>query len=314
MRAVQIESWALRIIDQVNNNQPNEDFLVELKRDWIEPKKAARRIAGHANAARGENILWLVGVDEKEGVLGASDKELANWYPSVKTYFDEFAPRMTSVNVVSKGLTVVALLFETERLPFVVKNPKYGSSAGGAVELEVPWREDTTTRSARRSDLVRLLFPISRMPEVEVLSIKLSEQIEGRDEDTGNYLSGVFNISAEMYIAPSDDKRLVIPFHRCGVEFDTPGNPSLKAHWLEFCPSHGRSDPIFSRRTVPGSLTIESTTSEVIVNGPGKMSLSAVAKKPSAQLQEITVARVLISLLPIGFDSPIKIEEDAILC
>ena len=68
MNSRQIESWALRVIDCVKRGQPNEDFLVELKRDWIDEAKAARRIAGHANAARGENILWLIGFDEKEGV------------------------------------------------------------------------------------------------------------------------------------------------------------------------------------------------------------------------------------------------------
>lgn len=65
MNSRQIESWALRVIDCVKNGQPNEDFLVELKTEWIDTKKAARIIAGHANAARGENILWLIGVNEK---------------------------------------------------------------------------------------------------------------------------------------------------------------------------------------------------------------------------------------------------------
>lgn len=59
MNPIQIESWGLRVIDCVKKGQPNEDFLVELKRDWIEKEKAARRIASHANAARGENISLL---------------------------------------------------------------------------------------------------------------------------------------------------------------------------------------------------------------------------------------------------------------
>jgi hypothetical protein len=40
-----------------------EDDLIEFKRTWIKPHKAARRIAAHANAARGQDILWLIGVD-----------------------------------------------------------------------------------------------------------------------------------------------------------------------------------------------------------------------------------------------------------
>ncbi len=83
MNSRQIESWVLRVIDCVKSGQPNEDFLVELKRDWVPEAKAARRIAGHSNFARGENILWLIGVDEKEGVIGAEAAYLASWYPTV---------------------------------------------------------------------------------------------------------------------------------------------------------------------------------------------------------------------------------------
>lgn len=99
MNSLQIESWALRVIDCVNASQSNEDFRVELKRELPEPNKIARRIAGHANAARGEPILWLIGVDQKDGVVGADDKDLANWYPAVKSQFDEIAPALTDLNV-----------------------------------------------------------------------------------------------------------------------------------------------------------------------------------------------------------------------
>jgi hypothetical protein len=142
MNSRQIESWALRVIDCVKSGQPNEDFLVELKREWIDKYKAARRIAGHANAARGENILWLIGVDEKQSlVVGAAAAELASWYPAVASFFNELAPRMIPLNIPVDDVIVVALLFETDRAPFVIKNPANGQPGGGAVELEVPWRE-----------------------------------------------------------------------------------------------------------------------------------------------------------------------------
>jgi hypothetical protein len=41
--------------------------------------------------------------------------------------------------------TLVALWFETDRAPFVVKNPE-----GGAITREVTWREGTAIRSATR--------------------------------------------------------------------------------------------------------------------------------------------------------------------
>jgi len=88
MRAHEIENWVLRIIEQVESGQPNEDYRVELKAKWLDAKKAARRIAGHANAAHGEPILWLIGVDEEEGVVGANNEELANWSAQVRAEFD----------------------------------------------------------------------------------------------------------------------------------------------------------------------------------------------------------------------------------
>ena len=60
MRLVQIENWALDVINSVDAGHPSEDARVELKAEWIEAQKAARQIAGHANAARGDPILWLV--------------------------------------------------------------------------------------------------------------------------------------------------------------------------------------------------------------------------------------------------------------
>ena len=113
------------------------DSFLELKREWIPPNaKAARRIAGHANAARGENILWIIGVDEKEGVIGVNASELASWYSAVESSFNELVPRMLPLNIPVNGVIVVALLFETDRAPFVVKNPVHGVSGGDPVELE----------------------------------------------------------------------------------------------------------------------------------------------------------------------------------
>lgn len=157
MKKIQIEGWALRVVEQINSGQPNEDFTVELKREWPDAKKAARRIAGHANAAQGDFILWLIGVDETDGVVGANHLDVASWYAEVKTQFDGLAPALIDLNVPVEDQVITSLVFETDRAPFVVKNPMYGTSGGGAVQLEVPWREGTSIRSATRSDLIKLL-------------------------------------------------------------------------------------------------------------------------------------------------------------
>jgi hypothetical protein len=161
----QIEAWALDVIERVDSGASVEDSRVELKAEWPEPQKAARRIAGHANAARGAEILWLIGVDEDRGVVGAEANEFAAWFPQVEAGFDGLAPAHTELHVPTTGQTVVAMLFETERAPFVVKNPAYGRTGGGSVELEVPWRDGTRIRSARRSELVRLLSPLAEQPK-----------------------------------------------------------------------------------------------------------------------------------------------------
>jgi hypothetical protein len=57
MRPSEIENWTLKIIDQLKAGQQIEESRVELKTTWIDSQEAARKIAGHANAARGEEIL-----------------------------------------------------------------------------------------------------------------------------------------------------------------------------------------------------------------------------------------------------------------
>src|SRR5262245_20727771 len=113
----QIESWALRLIDQFVKKQPNEDALVELKTDWLtDHAKAARHLAGHANSARGQRILWLIGVDEKaHTVPGASHAQFADWFAQVTSCFDDgVSPTPTEINVPYNGNTVVAIAFETD--------------------------------------------------------------------------------------------------------------------------------------------------------------------------------------------------------
>ena len=189
----QLESWTLDILDRVTGGNPVEDSRVELKREWPTPVEAARRIAGHANAAQGEPILWLIGIDEKaQSVGGAEPKELANWYPSVVSQFDEVAPELQDLAIKYHGVTIVALLFETDRAPFLVKNP-----SGGHIDWEVPWREGTKTRSVRRANLVRLLSGITTLPDVELLEASLRAS-PGNEKDTLQW-----GLEFTLYISPS---------------------------------------------------------------------------------------------------------------
>jgi len=65
-----LEERVLSIVELVLNGRTVEDDRVELKAEWPEDHyKAARHIAGLANASRGEDVLWIVGLDETTGVV-----------------------------------------------------------------------------------------------------------------------------------------------------------------------------------------------------------------------------------------------------
>lgn len=216
MRVTDIENWALSIIDRVKSRQPIEDTRVELKAQYPDDvKKAARRIAGHANAARGEHILWLIGVDEGAGTIpGALLTDFASWYMGVKAEFDELAPEPISVNIPIDGATVVALYFETDRAPFVVKNPQ-----GGTVQHEVPWREATSVKSASRSQLLRLLTPIQRLPTIEVVACLLSLSW-WKSQPGKKFLS--FELLSALFLTQPTNQETVFPRHRSETTITIP--------------------------------------------------------------------------------------------
>src|SRR5262249_45083949 len=115
-----------------------------------------------------------------------------------------------------KGATVVALLFSTDRSPFVVKNPAFGTREGGPVALEVPWREGASTRSAGRSELLLLLAPLLRAPEIEILSALLTAYLYP-DETAPSELKWM--LEADLYLVPRGEGRVVIPSHHCKASF-----------------------------------------------------------------------------------------------
>jgi hypothetical protein len=291
MRLAQIENWALDVIHSVDTGHPSEDARVELKAEWVEAQKAARQIAGHANSARGDPILWLVGVDQKRGVTGVNHNDLANWYPKVVAEFDGVAPTMVDVNVLDRDKTVVALLFETDRAPFVIKNPAYGVEAGSSVAFEVPWRDGTSTRTARRSDLIRLLVPLLSLPEVEVLSGELALSVHDKY---------YYHVRMQLYVTPQDTGAVVIPFHRCAVAVQI---PTLKALIdlgnIRLSPLYKPTSGSIGNSWEPDSHTVASTRTEVILRGPGRVDLAGEAwvdKQPS-QLRGST-AEITAKLSP----------------
>lgn len=269
MKKQDIEYKVLEILERLAKGQPIEDDLVELKAEW--PKdhfRAARRIGAHANGARGEPILWLIGVDEKKGAVGADFEELSIWFAKVRSRFDQLlAPDLISLAVPYEGMTVVALLFETDRAPFVVRIP----DGRGLVSHEVPWREANSTRSARRADLIKLLYPIKKKPNVEVLSgkVEFQKSIGGMGAKAGYQ----WTLKLKLYFTTYSSETVVIPFHRCEVVFRPAGRPDEKYfdNIVLAPPTQYSSRGMKETST---SLTISNTEHEAIIHTAGMIFLT----------------------------------------
>lgn len=287
MRLNDIENWGLHIIECVESKRPVEDIRVELKSEW--PKnydKAARQLAGHANAARGEPILWLIGVDERRGVTGADYEEISNWKSSVESRFDGLLPTLTHINILYKGKTVVALFFETERRPFLVKNPQ-----GGAISLEVPWRDAGSTRTANRIDLLKMLSPIYQTPSFEVIQGRLV--ISTQEYDGYGQRICVGGLFVDVYITPRNNNRIVIPYHRCRASLKFIDSGLFFEIKVAFCHSNINLWPMSKTQV---SSTIICTTTEIVIDGPGMAKIETANPYLTEQQKSLAHGNVEIEL------------------
>ena len=267
MRLHEIENWARRVIAAVDRGMQREDSVVELKANWPEPRWTARQLAGHANAARGNPILWIIGVDEHKGVVGAPHREIGDWYAEIRSEFDSgVAPALIGHPMFEiDGCMVTPLAFGTERPPYVIKNPQRDSSKSGPFSREVPWREGTNVRSAGRAELLEILAEQIRLPSVEVLEAEASA-IRNSDKK-GKFVA--WSLKATVYFTGTFGKPLIFPFHRMQVAAFSGNTGDVL---IAFSSARISPPAIWSRdegrRIV--SATLDSTSDELIVNGSGK--------------------------------------------
>jgi hypothetical protein len=147
-----IEAWVLDLVDRVVRGERVEDSTVEAKADWpVDYGKAARQIAALANAANAEYVVWIIGLDEDSNrVVPITPTDVAEWWPQVRRFFDEIEPGFMPTPIPTAHGSVIALVFETARRPFVTKNP----TGDGPLDRDIPWRDATTTRSAKRHEII----------------------------------------------------------------------------------------------------------------------------------------------------------------
>lgn len=205
MNKQEIEALVLSVVDRVlNNGQKVEDSLIECKREWPDRSKA-RQLAGHANSARGEEIVWIIGIDETGRKLTSPESpDLADWWSGMSSRFDDHVvPEMRDLIVqVTPKEFVTALVFSTDRAPYVIKV----ASSTGPIEREVPIRDGTRTRSSYRHELLRLLRPAAVPPPASLIYVHLTGRARSQK-------SVSFTLRAHLYIDQRPDETVMLPYH-----------------------------------------------------------------------------------------------------
>jgi hypothetical protein len=302
LRPVEIEEWVLRVVDQLRRGTRVEDARVELKSEWLDPKRAARRIAGHANAARGSTILWIIGIDDEDAeIVGVASSEFLEWWEQVRAEFNELAPSVIDLVVPLEDKDVVALAFDTSRVPLVVKNSVYGIKGGGSVSLEVPWREGTSTRSATRADLIALLVPTLTIPQFHVLSGSLkAEKARAR----GRGLQ--WTLQLDVYIDSVIGSPVVIPDYqcRCSVKLLPKSEmfqfTDVKVLSRESAVAISGEDR-YERSNVRH--TIQRGVDQIIIEGPGPAMIIAsaeISQNNEEELSDVPIVSLDASLKPVS--------------
>jgi hypothetical protein len=281
----EIVARCLPILEAAKNGKPAEDTFVELKSALPKDEKAARGIAGSANAAGGEPVIWLVGIDEKtRQVVGASKEELSAWYPRLKRYFDGPAPTLSLVeNIPVDNNVVVAMVFGTDEGPYVVNL--------GPDTRDTPWREGNRTRSAYRQELLRTLAGPSLLPTVDLTSAAFRSE---RD-DTGQVHRFIFY--AHLYVKPRTDRTLVFPRHDCAAHIEIDGclpRTPFDTIWL-FAADDKNS-------VVPDDVKVDRPRALCL------MAFIGPVFDPKGQQAEVTM-----SLLPVNAGHPIVVRHEIAL-
>jgi hypothetical protein len=295
MNKQKIEAWVLQVIDRVNSKQSfPEDFYVEVKRDWPDDMpKAARQIAGHSNSARGEQILWLIGIDEEMGVVPIRPTEFADWYSRLEAQYDGVAPEIQVLPVPTPAGQIIALLIETDRAPYVVKNPTYGSVAGERARFEVPWRYAHDTRSASRAELLQLLIPIQDLPYCDLISGAL-KLIESPNEKTGS-LDHLWALDVKLFIVPISNERIVISETNVAGSVSFPGHELLTFEKWEIT----HLNPIDVRQSLEGA---------VFFDNPIILRLMGDQRK-KLESYETGTARIVVSVRPLLAERTITLDK-----
>lgn len=274
MRKIDVEHWVIELTDRILKKQPVEDFRVELKKEFVDdPNKMARRIAGHANAAGGDPILWVIGIDEKNSkATGVNSSDFLDWFRKIKAEFIEIWPEPKEINVPYNGVTLVGILFETDRAPYLIKNQSFGKAGGGPISHEVPWRSATEVITAKREHLLRILVPVVKVPTLEFTSANI------HFEKTNKKNMFKIWLEAKIYVTPHNLDKLIFPNNKVSAIIGLGAK-----HRFSYPSGEGEFNPEFrivgsypKRKVEYISQTVSKSSSEVILTGSGMVIYNAV--------------------------------------
>ncbi len=246
------------VAERVVNGGQVEDDYTECKAEWpTDHRKAARQIAGLCNAARGAEALWIVGLDERRQIVAESTPtEPADWWPQVARCFAEVVPEVTTLIVTTATGDVTALLFETDRSPYVTK-----VGDGGQVQREVPWRTSTGLYSATRHQLLSVLVPNLGTPELELINPEISSISATASAESVMFAADLFITAAERVMLPNHRWSLTIESDEWDAEGWGPLRPTLNVQRIGL------------DEEGPGVRVLDH--SGIYVNGSGRVHLTA---------------------------------------
>ncbi|MBV9658926.1 MAG: hypothetical protein JO295_12520 [Verrucomicrobia bacterium] len=302
-----IEYRALRLLERLGHKQQDcsaapEDVFSACFHRWPGPARvAARQLAAHANAARGRDLLWLIGI----GSGGAKKSDCDAWLAGLRSWFDGLMPRVVPVEMTlpttpstsskrklrdRSDRPLIALHIETDRAPFVIR----AGSGNAAVRLETPWLDLTATssplpppRSATRTDLIKLLTPLLDLPRFELLEAQLAFYA---NPHVTAYARTTFrwSLDAALYAMPmGENARVVLPLHRCrgGVEIGADFHNDA----TEFNVTPDKASP-----------AVRVTESAVLIDGLGRLFLYLCGATQQPQIPWQEPATLALDLTPTG--------------
>lgn len=203
MTRSQIEARVMRHLEHVE-----EDNFVEIKGGWPDAAQKARQIAGSANAAYGEEIIWIFGIDEKrKAPVDLTDNDFETWFAEAQSAFDGPYPEATTAWIDVGTVRVLAVAFRTDQAPYVIKNPKNPHD-----QRDIPWREGSRTRSAYRHEIMRLLARRVSFPSIEVLALQVGWDPPAHADSSINVR---LSLVASLLLESTFDAPLSLAKHRC---------------------------------------------------------------------------------------------------